>query len=104
MEAKMNDFPLSLEMKSILKDPATKAAFVSDYDGTNGNVCQNCGGSGYVYIFVATAGPFKVCPTGAKIITHWDGMHYWIGETFSFCCPVCDPSAIHKHKTIPEEE
>jgi hypothetical protein len=89
---------ISLEMKSSLHDPATKAAWMSENVSDNENDCKNCGGVGYLYLFLATAGPFVASPAG---VNKWDEnlQKWWVGETKAFKCPICQES-----KTNGEEE
>ena len=76
----------SMEMQSALKDPSLRGAFIADLQIINPYVCQVCGDSQYVFLFLAKAGPFTERPNG---IAHWDGKHWWAGETKSFPCPEC---------------
>lgn len=76
-----------------MKDPVTKAAFISEIQSPNPNDCENCGGAGTMHIFIATAGPFQ-SPPGAGKVGHW-GMGqkkegWWEGNTFGGVCPVCE--------------
>ena len=83
----MQDIKISLEMRSMLKDPATKAAWLSEHESPNPSVCSNCGGIGFLYMFIGSAGPFTNVP-GIGVAHFHDGK-WWKGETFSFACPVC---------------
>lgn len=83
----MHDIIMSMEMKSMLRDPATKAAFINEHESPNPAVCKNCGGIGYLYMFIATKGPFDSSPPLG--VAHWHNNKWWVGETFSFTCPVC---------------
>jgi hypothetical protein len=89
----MLDIKISPEMKAMLRDSATKAAWISEHESPNPTVCQNCGGVGYLFIFIATKGPFVTAPPVG--VAHWDKDKWWVGETFAFTCPVCTDTAIH---------
>jgi len=88
MSDKIN-IEIGMAMKSDLKDPATKAAWMSEYESPNPRVCQNCGGTGYLHLFLASGGPFEGVPHG---ISKWDEnlQKWWTGSTKSYPCPVCN--------------
>jgi hypothetical protein len=78
-----------------LKDPATKAAWISEFPVLPGK-CQNCGGVGIVAAFIATEGPYdtpahkrgEVWLTSKTEIIN--GLtKYWVGQTISAPCPDC---------------
>jgi hypothetical protein len=77
---------MSMEMISAIRRPTTRQAFVSEPDIRDKTKCQNCGGEGYLYLFIATDGPFDNRP---QAVAHWDNGKWWIGETWTFTCPVC---------------
>jgi len=80
---------ISFDMKFILRDPTTRAAWLSENTAINPDDCQNCGGVGYLYLFIATSGPFRDPP--ASGIGKWDQAieKWWAGKTHSFPCPKC---------------
>ena len=86
MSDKIN-IEIGMAMKSDLKDPATKAAWMSEYESPNPRVCQNCGGTGYLHLFLASGGPFQNSP---QKVGHWDGENWWVGNAKSYPCPVCN--------------
>lgn len=67
----------------------TKAAFVSEIKPMLPSECMNCGGLGFLATFVATEGPYKSPSPKHKEISHFDGEHWWVGETIAAECPVC---------------
>ena len=77
------------EMQFMLKDPNTKRAWISENKSPLPDDCPNCGGAGYLYLFVATAGPFKTPGQGVGVISHWYDGGWWIGGTYAFKCPAC---------------
>lgn len=81
------------EFRMYTKDPATRAAFVSENTSPNPDDCKNCGGVGYLFIFVATGGPFRD-PTQNKV-NHWTKEGWWIGKTYQALCPVCKATEFH---------
>jgi hypothetical protein len=70
------------------KAPETKACFVSEIAPITPVDCENCGGVGKIFIFVATGGPFREAP-GAGKVGHWHKDRWWVGGTHSGTCPVC---------------
>ena len=83
----MKTFPKDFTFR--MKDPTTKAAFVSEIESPNPDLCQNCGGAGKMYIFIATGGPFKDVPGFGKV-GHWHKDRWWVGKTFGGICPICN--------------
>ena len=75
------------EFKMYMKDPTTRAAFISENTSPNPSDCKNCGGVGYLFLFVATGGPFRD-PTQNKV-NHWSPEGWWTGKTQQALCPVC---------------
>jgi hypothetical protein len=49
------------EIVFALRSPETKKAWISEFEKMPG-ACPNCGGSGIVAAFIATAGPFPTPP------------------------------------------
>jgi hypothetical protein len=82
------------EFDFYLKDHSTRAAFVSENAQIKPTDCPNCGGVGFMYIFVATGGPFREV-TGTKI-NHWTREGWYTGETHSAVCPVCKAQEYHE--------
>jgi hypothetical protein len=80
---------LSNEMRYKLKDPGTRAAWMSENAALGPDDCKNCGGVGFLYLFVATSGPFHAPPSSG--IGKWDEaiQKWWVGQTHSYPCPVC---------------
>jgi hypothetical protein len=79
---------MPMDMKSMLRNPAVKRAWILERVSENPRVCKNCAGEGYLHLTIATAGPFENSPTGFGT-AHWDN-GWWKAETFSFLCPVCN--------------
>jgi hypothetical protein len=77
---------MSAEMRSALRNPCVKMAWVNEPDTRDKTKCQNCGGEGYLFLFLATEGPFDNKP---QKVSKWYEGKWWVGETLSFFCPVC---------------
>ncbi len=78
-------------MKDAASMPGVKKAFLLDFDGTNNGGCDNCGGMGYLYLFIATEGPFQSpgAPYREDKSSHWYDGKWWIGTSSAFMCPNC---------------
>jgi RNA polymerase subunit RPABC4/transcription elongation factor Spt4 len=87
------DLTFPKEFDFYMRDPGVRAAFVSENVSPKKTDCPNCGSIGYMYIFVATGGPFRD-PTGGKI-NHWSREGWYTGETKSAVCPVCKAQEYH---------
>jgi hypothetical protein len=95
----MKKYPNEFQM--YFKDPATRACFISDIPPLRKGECPNCSGAGFLYIFVATSGPFRE-PSQNKI-NHWDN-GWWVGKTYQGLCPVCQNNAYKPEQQNEEEE
>lgn len=77
------------DMQFALKAPEVKRAWVSENASPNPKDCQNCGGQGYLYLFLATGGPFNSPGSGKGLTSKCHDGKWWIGKTMSFECPSC---------------
>jgi hypothetical protein len=82
------------EFRFFIRDPDVRAAFVSENISPQKTDCPNCGSVGYIYIFIATGGPFKD-PSPNKV-NHWTKNGWYVGETKSAVCPVCKAQEYHE--------
>lgn len=82
------------EFQMYFKDPATRACFISEIQSLKPGECPNCGSVGYLYIFVATGGPFRD-PSEGKV-NHWTKEGWYIGKTYQGLCPVCKNLEYHE--------
>ena len=85
----MQDKTFQSTLRTYTKAPGVKKAWISENTSPNPSDCQACGGSAYIYIFVATGGPFNTPGSGPKIISHWYDGKWWIGQTYAIPCPTC---------------
>ncbi len=76
------------EFQEYFRDPRTKAAWVSDYDGPNLTGCENCGGSGFFVLTIGTDGPFAT-PPPPKVVSHYSNGKWWAVTSVISECPVC---------------
>jgi hypothetical protein len=76
-------------LQTYLKAPGVKKAWISENQSPNPNDCQSCGGASYIYIFVATGGPFNTPGCGPHIISKWHDGKFWVGQTYAITCPTC---------------
>ena len=74
-----------------LHAPGVKKAWISENASPNPNDCPSCGGANYIYLFVATGGPFNQPGCGPKIISKFHNGKFWIGQTYAIVCPDCAP-------------
>jgi len=74
--------------KELWKAPDTRASFVSEIAPLNPHDCENCGGVGSLYTFIATKGPFN-SPGMMTEVSHWHNDKWWVGKHHSAPCPVC---------------
>lgn len=88
------------EMRVAMRSPAVRFAAVRENTNLGVGGCENCGGIGYMHLFLGTGGPFEYGPGMGKI-GHWDGAHWWEGSTRAFICPVCK-NATQPKRTEPE--
>ncbi len=77
------------EFDALMRAPNVRAAFVSEVTNPNPNACPNCGGASTMYVYIATVGPFNICPDKSRLISHWADGRWWLGKGFEFPCPVC---------------
>lgn len=77
------------EMTFAIKSPDVKNAWVSENKSPNPEDCKNCGGAGYLYLFLATGGPFGTPGIGKGTVSKFYNGKWWIGKTMSFVCPEC---------------
>lgn len=75
------------EFKMYFRDPGTKAAWISVYEGPNMTRCDNCNGSGFFVATIAIGGPFEEPPI--KGVAHWANDKWWNVENKVATCPVC---------------
>lgn len=72
--------------------PHFKKVFILDFENNNPGDCGNCSGSGYLYIFAVTEGPYQ-SPTAPYRadgkVSKWFDNKWWVGNTLSFQCPDC---------------
>jgi rubrerythrin len=87
----MPNLVFSQEMKNAMKTPGARKIWLVKYDSVNTHNCTNCGGIGYLYLFIAKGGPFENSPT-TGIGSYFDG-RWWVGQHFPFVCPVCKNEA-----------
>ena len=85
---------LPLEIQALIKQG--KQVFLKEFDSTPRSMCENCAGIGYVFAFVAEAGPFRDPPALAyktQVMTSVDdpmyGWVWYIGMSIGGACPVC---------------
>jgi hypothetical protein len=66
-----------------------KRAFFSDITSPNPYDCENCGGMGRMFVFIALQGPYNSPSSKLEEASHWSDDKWWIGHTHSALCPVC---------------
>jgi hypothetical protein len=80
--------------------------------------CRNCGGSGILYLFCVTGGPFESAPIGkistidgdgkkitVDIIAHWQAGHWYSGINQAAECPICNGSGLNPdYKPTPPKQ
>lgn len=88
------------EMRFAVKSPDVKKAFLLEVEPFRGNHCENCGGHGFLYAFLATGGPFENSPSNG--VAKWADGKWWKGATFSFQCPKCGGQSWDKWKITQE--
>lgn len=93
------EIKLPKEFTFYFKDPTTRAAFVSENRAITPVDCENCGGAGEMYIFVATAGPLRE-PPGSGKIAHYHNGKWYLGQTYAAICPACE--GLGKKKEEPQ--
>lgn len=91
------------EMKTLASAHKVKKAFLLDYGSSpHANRCRNCAGMGYLYMFLATEGPYEHCGSSiSKVSKFYDGK-WWLARgwhqddeqsktegTIAFECPDC---------------
>ena len=84
------DIKIPKELIFHIKTPGIKAAMLSNIKSPNPGDCENCGGVGRLFVFIAAAGPLKSCPSGAGGKHHFQSDRWWTGEWFSGVCPECE--------------
>jgi hypothetical protein len=82
-----NKFPP--EFKAAWTNPGVKAAFVSQIQPIAVNDCENCGGMGEMYTFIAVEGPYNSPSGSLSKVSHWHNDKWWVGKTLSAPCPEC---------------
>lgn len=95
------------EFRSILKESGIKKAWISDVAPVSLTACENCGGVGSFYLFVATKGPFESPPAAySKVVTHSDiiggRIVWWSGKSYSYPCPVCGKGLVQGQLPEPD--
>jgi hypothetical protein len=105
---------LPYEIKSLLQSKAIVFLKEIELEHIPLGMCENCAGLGYLYAFVAEAGPFRDVPTMVDkemvITSVTDEMYGWVwyvGKTIGGACPVCKgmkslpaaPTPLHKFDT-----
>ena len=84
-------------LKAIIR-AAKLPVFAMEYAAPSDLWCDNCGGMGVVYVFVAESGPFRDVPNLAMkekdLVLHSveDPMYGWVwytGKTAAGTCPAC---------------
>ena len=83
------------EFDALARAPNVRGAFVSEIVSPHPGACQNCGGVGSMFIFVATVGPL-VSPAVGQLISHYYDDKWWGGRNFQFPCPVCSRKEFEK--------
>ena len=97
-----------VEFRTLAKAIDVKWFRVSDIQAILPSDCKNCGGVGWLGIFVSKRGPFKSPghPYGEET-SKWDQETYagqggwWVGKTFTLPCPVCLGSGSSEKKGTP---
>lgn len=77
------------ELQAMMRHSTVRAAFLSETASPNPTDCQNCGGVGCLYVFLATAGPLQTAPGGGQVGHSDERGRWWVGKTFSAICPEC---------------
>lgn len=84
--------PVLIEKSKSLQ---VKLALILENEHTPGG-CENCGGTGYIAIFLATNGPFESPGAPGKYVSKWHNGAWWCAPSgdvnFGTChatCPVC---------------
>ena len=96
-------FPPEMIFKA--KGLQVKRAFVLDIAKDGPADCANCGGQGYLYLFLATEGPYQTAGSPYSRISKWFDNAWWCapvdGEygTVSFLCPDCKGTGKHGYVT-----
>jgi hypothetical protein len=84
----MTDKVFSQEMRTAMKSDAKKIIFL-DIPKQGIHSCPNCGGVGFMYLFIATGGPFDNSSTKPGDISTYFDQKWWTGRHYAFECPVC---------------
>lgn len=84
------------EMKMKATDPLVKRVFVIEHRPEGLNDCLNCGGTGFLYLFLATEGPYQTPGAAYSKVSKWFDGAWWCAPsndnnygTVSFKCPDC---------------
>ena len=85
----MNRYPFDLIGQA--KAPDIKKAICLVVPPVHPNDCENCGGTGKMFVFLATVGPLRNSP-GLGLSGKWFEDSWWGGSTVEGTCPVCDGS------------
>lgn len=84
----MNDRKFPQDLQMYIKSPVAKRAWVSPGESEHAHDCQNCAGWGYIVATIAIAGPFD-SPGAMSVVSHFHDGKWWVVNTKSFKCPVC---------------
>lgn len=94
--------PANLVFKA--KSPDVKMALILEFPIESGG-CENCGGTGFIALFLATNGPFESPGTLGKFVSKFHDGKWWCAPsgnadfgTVSAPCPVC--GGIKQPRTI----
>jgi len=79
--------------KEMWKVPGLKMACISEHLPLNKSNCENCGGHGIMYTFIADSGPFKSAAIGNDVSKFAEGK-WWVGKNYADTCPVCKGTGI----------
>jgi hypothetical protein len=86
-----NVYPQSF--KELWKMPGIKKACVTAIPKTKLSDCENCGGLGVMYSFIADGGPFE-SPGNLGEVSKFAEGKWWVGKNYADQCPVCHGSGV----------
>lgn len=96
------------EIKTLVSNRNVKEAFISVIEPVSPKDCQNCGGAEVFALFLATDGPYQSPGApyrGDGKTSHWDETikKWWVGNTYTFPCPVCIREGRVSSKPVPAQ-
>ena len=93
----------SREMRVAMKTEGAKKIIYWEIPAVAPHACPNCGGVGFMYLFIATKGPFDNSSTKPGEISTWFDDKWWVGQLYPFECPNCHAES-YKAPVVEEPE